>query len=125
MHGENRWARRCRLLRARRVESMWRRLNRLLAQQGQRLNYRPRNSGEKQQILRWLLSDPPPGWRFLSALEAADVGHSSQFHPRPARRPTSQLPGSRTKVIILAARVAAGEDLWHAQDAGTRQIKAA
>ena len=42
----------------------------------------------------------------------------AQMHPpRPARAATAAYPGTAEKINVLAARVEAGENLWHARDA--------
>jgi hypothetical protein len=54
-----------------------------------------------------------------SSDEAAAVGRDN-FRPRmPAlAAPCDAPPGSRAKIDVLAARVDAGEELWHPRDAG-------
>jgi len=43
-------------------------------------------------------------------------GSCKRFEPQPASEPTSAKPGSAEKLEVLAARVAAGEHLWHELD---------
>jgi len=43
-------------------------------------------------------------------------GDDAEFEPRPAERPTTARPGTAEKIVVLAARVEAGEDLWHPND---------
>ena len=42
---------------------------------------------------------------------------SDGFKPRPASQPTTARPGTAEKIAVLAARLEAGEELWHADDA--------
>lgn len=43
-------------------------------------------------------------------------GDDYGFKPRPASKPTTARPGTKDKVAVLAARVVAGEELWHPAD---------
>lgn len=56
-------------------------------------------------------------WRPPNIHIAADLGHDEWFSPRPASRPTRTKPGSKARVAAYAARVEAGEDIWHPGDA--------
>jgi len=58
-----------------------------------------------------------PGFRFESILAADDVGMVEHLVTLRAAAPTAAPPGTREKVEILAARAAAGEELWHDEDA--------
>ena len=55
------------------------------------------------------------------------VGNITGVQPLPAK-PTEAVPGSAEKVAVLEARAAAGESLWHPQDAdwseAGRQVEA-
>jgi hypothetical protein len=48
--------------------------------------------------------------------EIVRVGHDYDFTPRPPLMPTTARPGSAEKFTVLAARLLAGEDLWHPDD---------
>jgi hypothetical protein len=52
-----------------------------------------------------------------NALEAADLNLDDAFEPRPAATPTHARPGSPEKIAVLEARAAAGEALFHPDDA--------
>jgi hypothetical protein len=53
---------------------------------------------------------------FRNALEAADVGADGAFSPVEPERPTDARPGSPAKLAAMAARIEAGEELWHEED---------
>lgn len=57
------------------------------------------------------------GWRAPSVLVAADLGDDNLFEPRPATVPTGSRPGTAERIAVYAARVEAGEDIWHPGDA--------
>lgn len=44
------------------------------------------------------------------------VGHDEDFEPVPAVVSTGCVPGSPEKMMVLASRVARGEELWHPDD---------
>lgn len=43
-------------------------------------------------------------------------GSDAGFEPRPAVMPTTAMPGTAEKIRVLAARLLAGEELWHPDD---------
>jgi hypothetical protein len=47
----------------------------------------------------------------------AELISQNKYEPKPAILPTSHRPGTRGKVLTMAARIAAGEELWHPADA--------
>ena len=52
-----------------------------------------------------------------NALEAGDMGLDRYWRPRNQDAPTAHRPGSPEKVAVLAARLEAGQALWHEDDA--------
>lgn len=62
-------------------------------------------------------SRPIPGWEWDSVLAAEDVGCGDSVESSEAAMPTIATPGTKHKVEVLAARAAAGETLWHPDDA--------
>jgi len=55
-----------------------------------------------------------------SSAEAAAVARD-KFHARMPAAPCDGPPGSLAKIAVLAARVDAGEELWHPRDAGCEE----
>jgi hypothetical protein len=58
----------------------------------------------------------PGDWQPESIFATAEIGYECKHRVRPASRATSLQPGSWGKVEVLAARMAAGEELWHPED---------
>jgi len=48
--------------------------------------------------------------------QISDFGDDGDFDPTPGEEPTGAVPGSSEKVKAMAARVRAGQELWHAGD---------
>ena len=72
--------------------------------------------GRSTETLAWMLIGIS-AWRPPTAHVAADLGHEEWFSARPASKPTRTKPGTPARVAIYAARVEAGEDIWHPGDA--------
>lgn len=72
-------------------------------------------------IIRHALHTRPiPGWQWESTLAAEDVGCGDLVAAdslQPPESPTDAMPGTTRKLNVLAARAAAGEALWHPEDA--------
>lgn len=66
-----------------------------------------------------LRQGPLPGFKFDTMLAAEDVGGLDHLAELVETEPTNAPPGTRRKVEVLAARAAAGEELWHPEDAAT------
>ena len=58
-----------------------------------------------------------PGWEWESVLAAEDVGCGHLVESLLPAKATTAKPGTKRKVEVLAQRAAAGESLWHPDDA--------
>ncbi len=106
-----------RLYRWQRINAMWERFVALKAAGGGRAPVAETVPRRQASLRAALLGCRPAGWRFPNSLAAADLG----FEPdelRPPERPTGHRRGTAGKLEVLAARAAAGEELWHPEDAG-------
>ena len=108
----------CAFARQERLDRMWQRYCAICAKRGE-TPIRARTSAGRCRILSYRVMDLP-GWWFADALEVADLGCDNEgvFRPTPIDRATPARQGTRNKIEVLAARVMAGESLWHDEDGG-------
>jgi hypothetical protein len=104
------------------IETMWRRYFCLDSSAEHAKYFSTRNANSRVLYLRHWLTNPPDGWWWGSVLEAAalglDDGESLLRLKSPEKsKPTATLPGTPERAEVYAARVRAGLDLWHKDDA--------
>ena len=105
--------------RADRIAAMWERWLQYREAHGYDMSSfrRVESASGRRNILRLHLDPPPPGWRYRSELEIADLGFEDGPLEIRQTDPTEFPPGHPGKVAEMARRLAAGEDLHHPQDA--------
>jgi hypothetical protein len=109
--------------RARRVESMWRRMRRMLEVAGELLPVDPGTVAGRLHVLRIMRVVDRPGWTIRNAAEASDLMAAERFEPSCfAPQPTKARGGTSEKLAVLAERCERGLELWHPLDGDRRAV---
>ncbi len=106
--------------RSKRINRTWASFCQAMWQQCRRRVPEQRSEQARLRLMREALNrGQPPEWVFESVLAACDIGADVEECRLPARpcEPTAAKPGTREKVLVMAARVATGREVFHVSDA--------